>query len=213
MGEGRLLHAYGIQGKWDEVRAEIDALSRAFFNMPLGVHPDTLCEFYELFGIDESRALLERGLRLPQEKRNLLVIGYGRITVEAQNALLKLFEDPPQATHFFLVTPRHVELLPTLRSRLFLITADSAAAKDTSAASFVRATPSQRLELVRALLEEKNPEAISLLVDGIESWVYREGRDTARQRDALNELLIARKYLRDRGASAKILLEHLSIVL
>ncbi len=43
------------------------------------------------------------------------------MTVSAQNALLKVFEEPPRGTTFFLLTEKHEALLPTVRSRGRLI--------------------------------------------------------------------------------------------
>ncbi len=40
-----------------------------------------------------------------------------RMTVQAQNALLKLFEEPPAGVYFFLMTAEPTALLPTVRSR------------------------------------------------------------------------------------------------
>lgn len=42
-------------------------------------------------------------------------------TVEGQNALLKLLEDPPEGTRFLLLTERAEDILPTVRSRAGLI--------------------------------------------------------------------------------------------
>src|SRR5207249_1485502 len=43
------------------------------------------------------------------------------MTVEAQNALLKLIEEPPPRTRFLLVAERLEALVPTVRSRLAAI--------------------------------------------------------------------------------------------
>ncbi len=43
------------------------------------------------------------------------------LTVEAQNAFLKLLEEPPPHTIFFLLTSSELTLLPTIRSRCQLI--------------------------------------------------------------------------------------------
>lgn len=40
-----------------------------------------------------------------------------KMTVQAQNALLKLFEEPPHAVYFLLLTTSVTSLLPTVRSR------------------------------------------------------------------------------------------------
>src|SRR5262249_18843612 len=50
--------------------------------------------------------------------RLVLIDDAHQLTVEAQNALLKLVEDPPAATRFVLAAEQLEALLPTMRSRL-----------------------------------------------------------------------------------------------
>ncbi|MGF1511456.1 MAG: DNA polymerase III subunit delta' [Myxococcota bacterium] len=63
---------------------------------------------------------VERGLRLrPLEGRAKVVVvdQADRMTIEAQNALLKSLEEPPGQAHWVLVTQRPRTLLPTILSR------------------------------------------------------------------------------------------------
>ena len=54
--------------------------------------------------------------------RRIIVIDYvERMGVQAQNAFLKLLEEPGQNTHFILLTHSLSSLLPTIRSRVQLI--------------------------------------------------------------------------------------------
>jgi DNA polymerase-3 subunit delta' len=50
-------------------------------------------------------------------RRLLLVYPADALNTDAANALLKVLEEPPQATHFLLVTSRPSDVLPTIRSR------------------------------------------------------------------------------------------------
>jgi len=53
--------------------------------------------------------------------RTVLIDGAEAMTIEAQNALLKLIEEPPPQTLFLLVTQTLEALLPTVRSRCLQI--------------------------------------------------------------------------------------------
>jgi len=72
-----------------------------------------------LRGIDAVRTLAEECIYLPLTGRNRVYIldEIHRQTKDAQNALLKLLEDPPSHVYFVLGTTDPEQLLPTLRGR------------------------------------------------------------------------------------------------
>ncbi|MBE3563847.1 MAG: AAA family ATPase [Hydrogenibacillus schlegelii] len=74
-----------------------------------------------LVGIDDVRAWIEWVHRAPLAgaRRVVVVEQAERLTREAQNALLKVLEEPPTTAHFVLLTARPGRLLPTVRSRLY----------------------------------------------------------------------------------------------
>lgn len=89
-----------------------------------GVHPDVLETSPELegkksFGVDESRALLHRLMLRPLRPgpRIAIVREAATMTPDAQNALLKLLEEPPGSAVIVLVTDNIGAMLPTVRSR------------------------------------------------------------------------------------------------
>ncbi len=97
-------HAYYIEGPLSQ-----------FYDYKKIVKPFWACSF-EQFGIDEARELIAlAGLKNFNEA--VFLVGAASITGEAQQALLKLFEEPQQGTVFVLVVP-HGVLLSTLRSRM-----------------------------------------------------------------------------------------------
>ncbi len=97
-----------------------------------GMHPDLhlySCEGTS-FKIDKVREIKRLvNMRANDGKRAVFILdGAHNMTVAAQNALLKVFEEPPEGTVFFLLTEKKEALLPTVRSRgriLRLSAADS----------------------------------------------------------------------------------------
>lgn len=92
-----------------------------------GEHPDV-----ELRGGDGARSLsvdVVRDLReaayvLPNEapRRVVILAGADTMTVQAQNALLKILEEPPATLLFVLTCENRALLLPTVRSRTVCVT-------------------------------------------------------------------------------------------
>ncbi len=70
-------------------------------------------------GIDEVRRIREELQRPPVQgtRRVVVILDADQLTPEAQNALLKSLEEPPQGTLFLLVTSQEHRVLPTLHSR------------------------------------------------------------------------------------------------
>lgn len=74
--------------------------------------------------IEQIRTLLQAlslGLYHPSGVRVVVIDGADVMTTEAQNALLKIIEEPPTRTLFLLVAQQLPALLPTVRSRCGLI--------------------------------------------------------------------------------------------
>jgi DNA polymerase-3 subunit delta' len=87
-----------------------------------GVHPDVLVLEPGDNGsirIDQVREVIDRAAYRPFEGRRRVVIidPADALVAAAQNALLKILEEPPSSSIFILVAPRPDVLLPTVRSR------------------------------------------------------------------------------------------------
>ncbi|HMA78766.1 MAG TPA: hypothetical protein VKP88_06615 [Candidatus Paceibacterota bacterium] len=95
----------------------------------------------EQWGIEDSRRLAEGAAQRPvtAAKRSFVIVT-NTLTHEAQNALLKLFEDPPETAVFYLVIPSSEMLLETVRSRVSLIR-DSQSAPEASVWHALAAQP------------------------------------------------------------------------
>ena len=68
----------------------------------------------------EDVALIREKAYIADKKKRLIVIAAEKFNIYAQNALLKLIEEPPSNTEFLIVTTSKYSLLETIRSRVFL---------------------------------------------------------------------------------------------
>ena len=97
-------------------------------------------------------------------ENKVLIIAASRAYHEAQNALLKIFEEPTADTHFFLVMPSSEGLLPTLKSRLYIVEGESGNRGEAEAKGFLSATKPKRLEIVKKMTDEISDEKKTKIV-------------------------------------------------
>lgn len=213
-------HASLLVGS-EETRAELVSILEKKHKISTHGNPDFFNLKYETFTIENARDLKSLAGTKPMNEGvyKIFILTMNGITVEAQNGLLKLLEEPAEYIRFFLIVPSAHILLPTVKSRLSLIGNDSKSQSDSKlsaeAKEFVKATPAKRLEIVKELMDEISKEkktkqdAIDLLND-IEAFVYKEnGAKDAMQ--SLKAIDTARKYLNDRAPSVKMLLEFVAL--
>jgi hypothetical protein len=171
--------------------------------------PDVVRLTYERMTIDNARSLIHAAhLRPVSRTHRTFILIVSTILPEAQNALLKLLEEPATTTRFFVVVPNEHVLLPTVRSR-FQIFATEHGAIDTSALdTFLKMHYGERLAQIAVRIEEEDTAWIQAIVRGIASYA-------ARVRDAglIEDVLRTESYLASPGSSKKMLLEHLALSL
>lgn len=174
------------------------------------VGSDVRITTHERFGIKEARDLKhESTLRPLVRPYRTFVLIIGGITIEAQNALLKLFEEPSETAVFYLIVSCEDVLIPTLRSRL--MTLDGVVSDQViseAAQVFLKSSYADRLELITQYTKEKNVLWIEEVLQGVEFWAYQN-----ENREALDAILFVRAYDRMRSASKKMLLEHIALSL
>ncbi len=87
-------------------------------------HPDLSWEEREKdkqsFSVGRVRQIREKAFYKPNEAKGkvMVICEAERLNTQAQNALLKILEEPPEATTFILLTEDRNRLLPTIRSRV-----------------------------------------------------------------------------------------------
>ncbi|MDA1093237.1 MAG: DNA polymerase III subunit delta' [Acidobacteria bacterium] len=117
----QLLNCHALTGD-DQTGPDACGACRACERIQRGVHADVLVLEPGETGaikVDAVRAVVEQTMYRPFEgrKRVVIVDDADRLVPEAQNALLKTLEEPPDGSVFLLVTSRPHMLLPTVRSR------------------------------------------------------------------------------------------------
>ena len=202
-----LHHAYLISGSRAEGIAHACVL-HALSEEQLVGNPDVQVLSYGLFSIDDARSLQvwagQKPVSLPQR---VFVISIEQMLHEAQNALLKLFEEPPRESAFVLIVPNLERILPTLRSRFEIVTLTEVATH-AHAESFLALPYAERLKEIAARTKEKDQVWIEALLASLEEYAHAK-----QDREAERALLFVREYISRRGASPKMLLEHLALVL
>ncbi len=104
-----------------------------------GSHPDITeisgTEDARSFHIEAVRALREEAYILPNEApvRVFILCDVQTMAEQAQNALLKLLEEPPAHVHFLLTCENRSQLLETVRSRLFTVTLGGVSVEEATA--------------------------------------------------------------------------------
>ncbi len=186
-------------------------------------NPDYREMIFETFTIDDARSLSERAQNIPIAKngKKIFVISLKNITLEAQNALLKLFEEPPKQTHFILISPNISFFLPTLISRFEIkeISQDRNE-KNTIAKEFLKMSLKEKLdfvdEIAESIKDEKKTKSEAIdFVSGLEIEIQKILLNKKNNSEIIffvEELLSAKKTLYGRSPSIKLLLEYLSLV-
>lgn len=212
-------HAYLVPGKWSEMRKALTERVEQEFNITLHRSPDYWLGEYGTMGIDDARVLAEQQTRKAVDKGvKVFIIAFDFITSEAQNALLKVFEEPTPRTHFFVVTPIADAFLPTLRSRLapLRVTNDQQPTTDNKTKEFLQGNMQARLKVIEPIVEEKDKAGALALLDGVERELHSGGTTALTDAEilfALRELEVMRGYLRDRAPSVKMILEYVTLMI
>lgn len=220
---GYLHHAHIIEGEYDAVAPLLVSALERHLNIPAKGNPDLMNRFYETLGIDEARELKDAQTRAGFDgARKIFIIGAESFTHQAQNALLKTFEEPTLGTHFFIILPRAEMLIPTLLSRVLVVTGNVVSTDDAreSAEKFLDATLEGRFAMAKKMAEKKAGETVDRelfrhMLDHIERILYTR---TAGKRDdatanIFREIFQAKTYLSNPGSSPKMLLEHIAMVI
>lgn len=181
-------------------------------------NPDVYVRTYENFGVDEARELRERAsLGAFGKNARVFVVSATRMTSEAQNAFLKTLEEPPANAIFFIILPAPEMLLPTLRSRAqhFVLpgkTAEDDPKSQVDAHAFLKALPQNRLDMLKPLLEKDADDRRDM--GAILNFLFSVERHISKGkfREGLESVYRARKYLSDKGALIKPLLEQVALL-
>lgn len=207
-------HAYFLTGSLEAGIAQATQFAES-----LGVSsgPDLITLSYTNLSIDDARALVGVEAQSPVEgDQKVLILSATRFFYEAQNALLKLFEEPSPGTTLILVVPSEGMLLPTLRSRLLRLPVASTATPVADA--FLKLSKEEREKYLGRILdraggskEEEKRAARKEMLELMQELTTRLHEE--RDRELLRDLSSFTYALHAPSAPLKPIAEHLLLVL
>jgi len=206
-----LHHAYYfVEHKAEEAVHKLKEFLTEVVGVKIAGNPDFSHRKFDNFTIDDARSITQGESRKDfSGGKKIFIIETDFITEEAQNALLKVFEEPTIGTHFFIISPQDV-LLPTLRSRMQVYVSEEE--EKNIYENVLVMNLKERLEFVKDITEgikdedKTKQDAISFL-NGIEKQLYEMGVEQNSEKLKICEQ--TRDSLYDRGAPIKIILENL----
>jgi hypothetical protein len=216
-------HAYFFAGEQEAGVAAALTYAKETLGLAAENNPDVVVFRYGLFSVDDARRVIRLADQAAIGETKLIVVAAERIFHEAQNALLKLFEEPPPNTTLVLVVPSAGILLTTLRSRMLPLGVHQEAIP-AAAQAFIDANTTEREKLVAKLLdraksdkdEEKQAargEALHLL-EGLQTaayilWQKKPSEELRLFMDDLDRFL---PILHERSAPLKLIFEHILLI-
>jgi len=224
-----LHHAYLLIGEEEHGEDFLNHFSHAS-GIKLSGNPDFFIHKGGILGIDDAREITRLASQKPFGEKKIFFLSPSRISLEAENALLKTFEDPYPDTHFFLLM-RDGELLePTLLSRMMILDLRNygvrskeegvrgepfASAQDKKgvreerlmARDFLSMSIKDRLAFAKKFADlEFN---LSIFLDELMLILRKEDACSPN----LSKVYEARKVSDDRSVATRLIVEHLSLVL
>jgi DNA polymerase III delta prime subunit len=212
---GKLHHAYCLVGDREQVLIELDIFLQKYLKFKTKGSPDFWCGEFNVLKVDDCRKIGESHLSQPVGDQKMFVIAANSITKDAQNSLLKIFEEPAAHTTFFLVMPSDADLLPTLKSRLIVSKSETSAKNSSSlsAKKFLLVGVGERLNMITKVMKDIKDEK-SVKADVI-AFLKELDKSMAKKKDhrAVTDIEKAISYASDESPSLRVILEHLAVTL
>jgi DNA polymerase III delta prime subunit len=228
---GNIHHFYILEGGRNSLRSNVVDFLETDFDFTIHANP-LFNEFeFDRMLVDDVRPLIDRVIiKTVEGQKKVFLIHCNEITREAQNALLKIVEEPIGNTYFFFTIPKTDNLLPTVISRAILLKSSIADLSDSENENAVfpklieiqKMKMSERMKLVEKITTDLKSEKITktdlqnflrgLILDlknEIEAGDFDgENKKVQKQIKTLKTLQKMDDYLGDIGSSTKMLLEH-----
>lgn len=168
----------------------------------------------ENFGINDSRNLIKIAFQQPlnDNSKKLIVVKPKIFTLEAQQALLKILEEPPNTTVFLFLLLNANSVIPTLKSRFLEYKNELVIDNEnlnTNFSEFCALDFKDRLSLIAKKMDKDDSEWLRDIKSGLVTMLSDSlTRLTLSQRRSLEMVVM---NLGTRGASNKMLLEEMAL--
>lgn len=201
-------HAYGVESISEGLAATIlENIDRTYYSYIFD-------KKYDQLKVSDARDIRQLQSEKTQ-KKTLFVLSFSTINREAQNALLKVLEEPAPNTYFVLIFPDARNLLPTLRSRLQIVSAGFHQEDDQhiiEVDSFINLSLQERFEWIKKNTDKKNATRITKReVLSFCNELEKKISGQSSSKDLYHAILLARGSVSANGASIKMILEMLAM--
>lgn len=211
-----LHHAYVLLGNTTESRKKL----QEFFNTEIKDKQWFLYD-YEKLGIDEVRELRE--VLSERTSGKFLVISAERFPHEAQQAFLKMLEEPAPNTHIFLLLPAQTIILETIFSRVITLRFDDISTNNQllPIRSFLLESVSKRLDAIEVLVKSRDKDTplqayeVHQFLDQLESALYAlfQKKRSSQFEEYFEAIRDARGWATQTGFPMKNIIEYIAMVL
>lgn len=237
LDKDNLHHAYLIEGKKEEIISEL-----FIFLESIGVKTSGNLDFNHLImdsmKAKDARNIKSQSLERPiSDNKKVFVISVNSFLIEAQNTLLKMFEEPIENTIFFVIVPDTAIILPTLLSRFNVIKIkEESKIGLRQAEEFLKMSLSDRIAFIKEVIilskdknedeedfeipaqieNESNRSRALKFLNSVEKILHEKlitknfNKDT--NLDFFYKILKAREYLSESGSSIKNIMEGVALV-
>lgn len=230
--KNNLHHAYLIEGDKEVIIPELLG-----FIENLGVKTSGNPDFYHIsldsFKIDDAHDLKSMQFEKSfSNNKKIFLVSANNFLLEAQNTLLKIFEEPIEDTHFFIVVPNADILLKTLVSRFYLIRTKASLENETEEAEkFISMPLKSRIDFIKELLaeeEDSNEEenlAVNISSPRVKSLKFLNALELVVHQKLIlkkyanvdvkffNHIFKVREFLNQPGSSIKSLMESIALII
>lgn len=224
----KLHHAYLLVGEKEEIlpllfnffEKELDFFTKA--------NPDFYYKEIDTLGVEDAVDLKNfQNKKAIGGNKKILVIQTNFITSEAQNSLLKVFEEMAEETHLFLISSSAENFLDTLKSRFEIVVLDNSknTEEDVNLKNFLAADFQARSNFLKRFWEHKKDEKADkagaiLFIKKIENFLYNKFKQNQnseklpiRFEELFEEINKSTSFLNDRSPSIKMILEYLALII
>ncbi len=180
---------------------------------------DVIYRQIDTVGIGDVAEMKQYAMRNPVAQEVVTIaVECNKMTVQAQNALLKILEDPPVKTQFiFFITSKNI-LIPTVHSRLHDVTyflrstyldKSRTENKDVDYENFkhfISGEYKERLSFIESLVKSEK-------IDNFIEFIKSNYELCIQSTDDKKVLMFVFEHIYQPGASKKMLLEYLAVQL
>lgn len=220
LNKDKLHHAYLFKDTGESVLLELKEFLEDKLKFKTKGNPDFWCGKFDTFGINDGREIIQLQSRTASTgDTKVFVIKSNFFTIEAQNSLLKMFEEPTPGTIFFVITQNTEVLLPTLRSRLFApevkIVLERSPLCGVDVEEFLKNKQAKRIKLLKEIIEAKDKNMAIFFLNEMERILYKKFQGSVSKPDSVfvfEEIIKSKKYLNGRAPSVKMILENIALI-